>query len=45
MFLKDISGLPPEREIEFSIDLIPGAGSITIAPYRMSLVELVEIKK
>ncbi|XP_028220276.1 uncharacterized protein LOC114401897 [Glycine soja] len=32
VFPEDISGLPPEREIEFSIDLVPGAGPISIAP-------------
>ena len=44
-FPKDISSLPPEREIEFSIDLVPGAGPISIAPYRMSPIELAELKK
>ncbi|XP_025983783.1 uncharacterized protein LOC114404957 [Glycine soja] len=39
---EDISGLPPKREIEFSIDLVPGAGPISIAPYRMSPIELAE---
>jgi len=42
---EDILGLPLEREIEFSIDLVPGAGPISVAPYRMSPVELVELKK
>ena len=45
VFPEDISGLPPEREIEFSIDLVPGAGPISIAPYRMSPIELAELKK
>jgi len=45
VFPEDLCGLPPEREIEFSIDLIPGVGPISIAPYRMSSVELVELKK
>ena len=36
---------PREREIEFSIDLVPGAGPISIAPYRMSPIKLVELKK
>ena len=44
-FPEDISGLPPEREIEFSIDLVPGAGPISIAPYWMSPIELAELKK
>jgi len=45
VFPEDISGLPPEREIEFSIDLVPGAGPVSIAPYRMSPIKLAEIKK
>ena len=44
-FPEDISGLPPEREIEFSIDLVPGAGPVSIVPYRMSPIELFELKK
>ncbi|XP_061371011.1 uncharacterized protein LOC133313631 [Gastrolobium bilobum] len=44
VFPDKIPGLPPNREIEFSIDLIPGVGPISIAPYRMSRVELVELK-
>ncbi|XP_061348892.1 uncharacterized protein LOC133294257 [Gastrolobium bilobum] len=39
------AGLPPNREIEFSIDLIPGLWTISITPYRMSPVEPVELKK
>ncbi|XP_019442301.1 PREDICTED: uncharacterized protein LOC109347024 [Lupinus angustifolius] len=45
VFPEDISGLPPEREVEFSIDLIPRTGPITMAPYRMASVELLELKK
>jgi len=45
VFPGDISGLPPEREIEFSIDLVPSVGPISIAPYRMSPIELAELKK
>nr|KYP49089.1 Transposon Ty3-I Gag-Pol polyprotein [Cajanus cajan] len=45
VFPKDVSSLPPKREIEFSIDLIPGTSPISIAPYRMSPTELVELKK
>ena len=42
---EEVSGLPPEREVEFSIDLVPGTGPISIAPYMMSPVELSELKK
>ncbi|GAU40543.1 hypothetical protein TSUD_367090 [Trifolium subterraneum] len=37
--------LPPEREVEFSIDLVPGSNPISMAPYRMSASELDELKK
>ncbi|GJS71485.1 pol protein [Tanacetum coccineum] len=37
-------GLPPEREVEFTIELIPGAQPISKAPYRMAPVELKELK-
>ena len=33
VFPKDLSGLPPDREIEFSIDLLPGSNPISKAPY------------
>ncbi|XP_027357482.1 uncharacterized protein LOC113866883 [Abrus precatorius] len=45
VFPEDVSELPPKREIEFTIDLIPGASPISVAPYRMSPVELAEVKK
>ncbi|XP_027357514.1 uncharacterized protein LOC113866916 [Abrus precatorius] len=45
VFLEDVSELPPKREIEFTIDLIPGASPIFVAPYRMSPVELAKVKK
>ena len=44
VFPYDIAGLPPEREVEFTIDLIPGTGPISIPPYRMALAELRELK-
>ena len=45
VFPEDVNDLPPERDVEFSIDLIPGASPISIAPYRMAPVELAEVKK
>jgi hypothetical protein len=45
VFLEDLPGLPPDQEIEFSIDLLPGITPISIAPYRMAPVELEELKK
>ena len=44
VFPDDISGLPPDREVEFTIDLIQGTEPISIPPYRMALVELRELK-
>ena len=45
MFPEEVPGLPPRSEVEFSIDLVPGAGPVSIAPYRMAPAELVELKK
>lgn len=45
IFPDDVSGLPPEREIEFSIDLMLGTRPISMQPYRMSLLKLIELKK
>ena len=36
--------VPPEREIEFAIDLVLGTRPVSMAPYRMSASELVELK-
>ena len=44
MFLEELSGLPPQREIEFAIDVVPDATPASITPYRMALVELKELK-
>jgi hypothetical protein len=44
-FLDDIESLPPESEVEFSIELIPGAGPVSKAPYRMAPLELAEVKR
>ncbi|MCI63111.1 cellular nucleic acid-binding protein, partial [Trifolium medium] len=40
-----ISDVPPEREVEFTIDLVPGTSPISMAPYRKSASELNELKK
>jgi hypothetical protein len=40
----EVPGLPPDREIEFSIDLVPGTQPIHKAPYRMAPSELKELK-
>jgi len=45
VFPLDVPGLPPNCDVEFSIDIMPGTGPISISPYRMSPLELVELKK
>ena len=45
VFPKDLLGIPIDREIEFSIDLLPGTSPISKAPYRMALTELKELKE
>jgi hypothetical protein len=37
--------VPPEREIEFTIDLVLGTKPVSMTPYRMSASELAELKK
>ena len=44
IFPKELSGLPLQREIEFSIELAPGTNPISIAPYRMAPLKLRELK-
>ena len=44
VFPEDLPGLPPEREVEFTIDLAPGTALISKAPYRMAPLELKELK-
>jgi len=36
VFPKELPGLPPDREIEFAIDLMPGTAPISQPPYRMA---------
>ncbi|CAH9086750.1 unnamed protein product, partial [Cuscuta epithymum] len=44
VFPKDLPGLPPDREIEFVIEVEPGTKPISIPPYRMAPAELNELK-
>lgn len=44
VFLEDVTSLPPEREVGFSIDLVLGTASVSITLYCMSPVELRELK-
>jgi len=43
-FPEEVPGLPPSRELNFPIDLVPGTSLVSMAPYRITLVELVELK-
>ncbi|GJZ49567.1 putative nucleotidyltransferase, ribonuclease H [Tanacetum coccineum] len=40
VFPKDLTGLPPQRQVEFRIDLIPGATPIAKSPYRLAPSEM-----
>ena len=44
VFPDDLPGMPPERDIEFIIDLLPDTAPIAKRPYRMSVGELEELK-
>ncbi|GJV86179.1 putative reverse transcriptase domain-containing protein [Tanacetum coccineum] len=43
VFPEDLSGLPPTRQVEFQIDLIPGAAPVARAPYRLAPSEMKEL--
>nr|GEZ14442.1 putative reverse transcriptase domain-containing protein [Tanacetum cinerariifolium] len=43
VFWKDLSGIPLERQVEFRIDLIPGATPIAKTPYRLAPFEMKEL--
>jgi len=45
VFPDEIPELPPSRDVDFFINLIPGAGPVSMAPYRMAPAELTELKK
>nr|GEW46653.1 hypothetical protein [Tanacetum cinerariifolium] len=43
VFPKDLPGLPPVRQVEFQIDLIPGAAPVAHTPYRLAPSEMQEL--
>ncbi|XP_074291156.1 uncharacterized protein LOC141617927 [Silene latifolia] len=45
VFPEEISGLPPKRDIDFTVELTPGTEPISKTPYRMGPKELEELKK
>lgn len=44
VFPEDMLRLRPKRSIDFTIELIPGATLVLKAAYRMSILELIELK-
>ena len=44
VFPNELTGLPPERELDFTIELKPGAEPISKTPYRMTAPELCELQ-
>ncbi|GJV17139.1 putative reverse transcriptase domain-containing protein [Tanacetum coccineum] len=45
VFPEELSGLPPTRQVEFQIDLIPGAVPVARAPYRLAPSEIKELSE
>ena len=45
VFPEDILEFPDEKEINFANESVPRTGPISLAPYRMSPLELTELKK
>ena len=45
VFPKELPGMPPNWDVEFVFDLLPGTGPIAKRPYHMSFDELEELKK
>jgi hypothetical protein len=45
VFLEELLGMPPDREVEFVIDLLPGTTLTSKRPYKMSVEELKKLKK
>ena len=45
VFPEELLGMPPDRELEFAIDLVPGTTPLYKKYYRMPSSELVELKE
>ncbi|GJZ04549.1 putative reverse transcriptase domain-containing protein [Tanacetum coccineum] len=43
VFLEDFSGLPPQRKVDFRIDLVPGATPVVKSPYHLAPLEMQEL--
>ncbi|WVZ80739.1 hypothetical protein U9M48_028195 [Paspalum notatum var. saurae] len=44
VFLEELPGLPPDRDVEFSIELVPGTAPVSRRPYKMAPDEVKELK-
>ncbi|KAJ0876256.1 putative nucleotidyltransferase, Ribonuclease H [Helianthus annuus] len=44
VFPEELPGLPPDRQVEFKIDIVPGAAPIARAPYRLAPTEMKELR-
>ena len=44
VFLKELPGIPLEKEVDLAIEIVPGTVPMSRAPYRMASVELKELK-
>ncbi|GJZ08881.1 putative reverse transcriptase domain-containing protein [Tanacetum coccineum] len=45
VFPEDLPGLPPARQVEFQIDLVPGAAPVARAPYQLAPSEMKELSE
>jgi hypothetical protein len=45
VFFEELSGMPPDRDIKYVIELKPGTAPIYKTPYRIATPELVELKE
>ncbi|GJZ28122.1 hypothetical protein Tco_0572769, partial [Tanacetum coccineum] len=45
VFLEDLMGLPPQRQVEFRIDLVPGATLVAKSPYLLAPSEMQELSE
>ena len=44
LFSRELPGLPPDRDVKFKIELVPGTAPISRRPYRMPPNELAKLK-
>ena len=44
VFPNEISGFPPKRDIDFTIELVPGKAPMYKTPYRVSTLEMLKLK-